>query len=402
MSAAAGARALQIQNPRERRFVALADMLLAPLGWRQRKRAPRAVRRVLLMRLERIGDLLMALEAIGDARLAWPDAEIDLAVGAWNVPTARMIPGIRDVTTATVPWLARDGTSDSWSRLVAIARAWRTRRYDVVVNFEPDIRSNLLAWLAQAPVRVGYGTAGGGAFLTEAATYDLGLHVSANARALVARAVEASSGAPATPVANRDRTALVVPADAVAAADRMLGSQSGPFIGVHASGGRESKQWHLDRFAAVARQLAERHDATIVLTGSAADRPLVEAVKRDLASVRVVDAAGPLDIPATAALLARLDLFVTGDTGPMHLAGVVGTPVVALFGPSEPRRYGPPDATSRVVRVQLPCSPCGQVRLPPERCRGHVPDCMDGITVDMVLAAASELLAERQRHGLLR
>ena len=107
-----------------------------------------------------------------------------------------------------------------------------------------------------------------------------------------------------------------------------------------------------------------------------------------------IDASGTLDLPSLAALLGRLDLFITGDTGPMHLAAAVGTPVVALFGPSNPLRYGPLAAHQRVLRIDLPCSPCGQVRLPPERCRGHVPDCLDGISVDAVVAAAVELLDE--------
>ena len=88
------------------------------------------------------------------------------------------------------------------------------------------------------------------------------------------------------------------------------------------------------------------------------------------------------------------DVLVTGDTGPMHLAAAVSTPVVALFGPADPRRYGPSSPLQRILRVDLPCSPCGLVRLPPERCRGHVPDCMDGIRVDMVVAATLEVLDE--------
>jgi heptosyltransferase-2/heptosyltransferase-3 len=177
----------------------------------------------------------------------------------------------------------------------------------------------------------------------------------------------------------------------------ILAAHPGPWIGVHSSGGRESKQWHLDRFAEVARTLARERNATVVLTGSPADRPLVDAVKRGLGAVRVIDAAGELDLVVLAALLAKLDLFVTGDTGPMHLAAAVGTPVVALFGPADPRRYGPLAEQRRVVRVDLPCSPCGQVRLPPERCRGHVPDCMDGITVGAVVTAANELLGRAGR-----
>jgi ADP-heptose:LPS heptosyltransferase len=168
-------------------------------------------------------------------------------------------------------------------------------------------------------------------------------------------------------------------------------------IGLHVSGGRESKQWHLARFAEVGRTLASEPDTTLVLTGGQGDRAMVDQVRRALGDRPVVDAAGVMDLPSTAALLARLDVLITGDTGPMHLAAAVGTPIVALFGPSDPRRYGPLAAQQRVLRVQLYCSPCGQVRLPPERCRGHVPDCMDGITVDVVVRAARELLAEPRR-----
>jgi ADP-heptose:LPS heptosyltransferase len=186
---------------------------------------------------------------------------------------------------------------------------------------------------------------------------------------------------------------LVPPPDAVDRARTVLGTNRRPLIGVHASGGRESKQWHVDRFAAAARQLAREHQATIVLTGAPGDRPVVDLARRALHDVPFVDASGALDLPTLAALLAELDLLIASDTGPMHLAAAMGTPVVALFGPSDPRRYGPQAAHARVVRVDLWCSPCGRVRLPPERCRGHVPDCMDGISVDAVVTAANELLA---------
>jgi ADP-heptose:LPS heptosyltransferase len=105
-----------------------------------------------------------------------------------------------------------------------------------------------------------------------------------------------------------------------------------------------------------------------------------------------------LDLVTLSAVLESLDLLVTGDTGPMHLAAAVDTPVVALFGPSNPARYGPQASRQRVVRIDLPCAPCGQVRLPPERCRGHVPDCLDGISVAAVVAAANELLDESARR----
>jgi lipopolysaccharide heptosyltransferase II len=279
--------------------------------------------------------------------------------------------------------------------MLAQARSWRSRRYDLAVNFEPDIRSNLLTWLSGAPRRVGYSSGGGGAFLTDATPYAPRDHVSVNARRLISRAAGRTPPGPDRDLEYFPR--LIPPQDAIGRARTVLGTTKRPLIGVHASGGRASKQWHVDRFATVARHLARERGATIVLTGSAADRPIVDQVRRVLDGLDFIDACGGLDLPALAALLADLDLLVTGDTGPMHLAAAMGTPVVALFGPSDPRRYGPLTEDARILRVDLPCAPCGQVRLPPERCRGHVPECMDGISVAMVIAAVDELLQSTSR-----
>jgi len=382
---------LQIYSPRERRLVAMADAALTPLGWfRRRPPAATNITRVLLLRLERIGDLLMTLDAMAAARAAWPAATIDLAVGSWNRDLATLIPGIGTVHTIDVPWLAREGTGESWSAMVAKARGWRGT-YDVVVNFEPDIRSNFLAWQTGAPRRAGYWTGGGGSFLTDALEFDPASHVSDNSLRLIRVASDNPTAAAHSPVQ------LEVTPAARASVDALLANAKRPIVGVHVSGGRESKQWHLDRFADVARRLAHERAATIVLTGSAADRTMVDTVRSQLQNVPVVDVAGRLDLVTLAALMSRLDVLVTGDTGPMHVASAVGTPIVALFGPADPRRYGPRSPSQRIIRVDLPCSPCGQVRLPPERCRGHVPDCMDGIQVDVVLAAVRELLDNAPR-----
>jgi lipopolysaccharide heptosyltransferase II len=380
---------LQIYDSTERGLVGLADLVLSPLGWARRRPAPaHDVRRVLLLRLERIGDLIMVLDAIEDARRAWPGAAIDLAVGRWNEPIARLIPGLSSVLIADAAWLARGAARQETRGLGAIGRDWRSHHYDIVINFEPDIRSNYLAWRVGAPIRAGYDTGGGGSFLTDVRPYDPSQHVSTNARALIARVAGRSVPAVAANAGPR----LTPPAEAIARAEALLGGATRPIVGVHAAGGRESKQWHLDRFAAVARELAGQRHATIVLTGGPDDRAQVDHVKALLRDVRVIDTAGQLDLPATAALLARLDVLVTGDTGPMHLAAAMATPVVALFGPSNPARYGPLGEGHHVVRIDLPCSPCGQVRLPPERCRGHVPDCLDGIGVDRVVREALAVL----------
>jgi len=365
-------------------MVGLADAALGPLRLGRRPPA-RTPRRILLLRLERIGDLLMAMDAIGLVGRLYPDAEVDVAVGSWNEPLARLMPGLTRVHVVDVPWLARERTRWSWRKLVAAARRWRLHGYDVVLNFEPDIRSNFLAWLSGASRRTGYFTGGGGAFLTESWAYDESAHVGVNAERLVRRTFGAGNDVAAPAVR------LPIPEDARRHAETLLSGGDRRLVGVHASGGRPSKQWHPERFADAIRQIALERGAAVVLTGAPADRPLVDAVAARLRDVHTIDLCGDVDLPALAAVLERLDLLVTGDTGPMHLAAAVGTPIVALFGPSDPRRYGPRGGPHEVLRVDLPCSPCGLVRMPPVRCRNRVPECLDSIGVDAVVSAARRL-----------
>jgi ADP-heptose:LPS heptosyltransferase len=291
------------------------------------------------------------------------------------------------VETLDAAWLAREGTGAPLTTLLACARSWRARQYDLAINFEPDIRSHLVAAASGAARIAGFSSGGGGPLLDVALAADPRMHTSENARRLVAAALD---------VPPRLRPArLELPADARRRARDLLrvpAAPDRPLIGVHASGGREIKQWPPERFGEVAARLARERNATIVLTGSAADRPLVDRVRDAAPNAPVIDLAGHLDLLTLGAALEQLDLYVTGDTGPMHLAAAVGTTVVAVFGPSDPARYAPGDSRHRITRIDLPCSPCNRIRLPPARCVGHTPDCLAGIDVDRVYQAAISVL----------
>ena len=374
---------LTIYDRRERALVRLADALLLPLKMVRRIAPFRAFvdpdtsaptpRRILCLRLERIGDLLMTLPALAELRALAPDAEIDLVVGSWNRDIAGAIPGITRVETANAAWLAREGEGLAVAPLLARARTWRPRQYDLAINFEPDIRSNLALGAAHAARAAGFVSGGGGAVLDVALDYDVTSHTEDNALALVRAALGASSGA-------RPAPALAIPDDRRAdAARRLAGLPGARRIGMHVSGGRAIKQWPEDRFREVAGHLVRDRDASIVLTGAPGDRAQVEMVRSALPADRVLDLSAGTDLLTTAAIIQQLDLFVTGDTGPMHLARAVGTPIVAIFGPSDPRRYGPRGVRDVIVRIDLPCSPCNRIRLPPARCTGHTPDCLNGV-----------------------
>jgi ADP-heptose:LPS heptosyltransferase len=166
-----------------------------------------------------------------------------------------------------------------------------------------------------------------------------------------------------------------------------------PIVVVHAGGGREIKQWALDRFGGVAARLARTHRAALVLSGSGEDRPLVDEVKTFIPpSAACLDVCGRVDLVTLGAFLERAGVVITGDTGPMHLAAALDVPLVAVFGPSDPRRWGPASDRARVVTADLPCRPCNRIRRPPERWGGHVPDCLAGVSADAVYEAAAQLL----------
>jgi ADP-heptose:LPS heptosyltransferase len=389
-------RPFTIDDPRERAVVGAADIALGAVAAvarpLRRRRPPREPRRILLLRLERIGDLVMALPAIRDVRAQAPQATIDLVVGSWNLSIARSLPYVNNVHTLDAGWLAREAGGGGFVRLLAAARLWQRRRYDLGINFEPDIRSNMLLAASGAAWTAGWTGGGGGPLLDVSLTFDTSVHTSENARRLVWSVCGDAQPASTGPL-------IAIPEDVRrAASERLAGIRHGPVVGVHASGGRLVKQWEPGRFAEVARRLVDGRGAGIVLTGGAADREMVDAVKGTLPRERVIDVAGEIDLLELAALLERLDLLITGDTGPMHLASAVGTPIVAVFGPSDPARYAPSGPADRIVRSGIECSPCNRIRTPPSHCVGHIPDCLMRVPSAQVYEAACSSLEYSARH----
>jgi len=197
---------LQIVDRRERWLVGLADVGLRVL----KTFPPLRVSRTAVQAPRRI--LLMALDAIGLVRELAPQARIDLVVGSWNAPLARLLSGIDHVETLDVPWMARERRGHSWPAAIHQARGWRGRDYDLAINLEGDIRTNVLLALSGAPRRVGFAQAGGGPVLTDPVAFDSSAHIAANTLRLVARALAppGATGKMPTPGAHR----LAVPEDA--------------------------------------------------------------------------------------------------------------------------------------------------------------------------------------------
>jgi ADP-heptose:LPS heptosyltransferase len=372
-----------------------ARVLLGPARWLARPRPldPQALREVLVLRLDRIGDLVMSLPALHDLRAALPQARLRLAVPRWSLDVARSAP-VDEVLEWSPPWAGRaQEGADSWRGLLAKARALRRARLDLALDLQGDVRASLLMWRVGARERVGYANTGGRALLTRVVPLDETVSWVEQNRRAVAVAVGAPPGESARvdPLSAEER-----------ARGRQLLAARGavpPVVGLHPSGGRSVKQWPVARWAEVAARLQREFGATVVVTGSAADRALAEEVAAALPQPPL-DLTGALSVRETMCVIGALDLFLSPDTGPMHLACALGTPSVSVFGPSDPARYfsgGSGESGSRhvVVRADLWCSPCNLIRRPPEECAGaEAPECLQLVGVDAVHREAARLLRE--------
>lgn len=378
------------QDTDSRERVGLAKRAVVALARRAaaRRAGSRATppQRVLVVDLDNLGDLLLATPAVRALRHRFPAARLDALVTTYAAPAWQGNPHIDEILTCDKGVAA--GPLRSRARL-----AWRLRRrrYDLGVILEAHWGyagfAELLLAAAGIPQRLGR---------------DLGKHRDLLTGAAPVRQqhwVDAYLDVVALAGALPDGEAMEVhirPEDAAAAAAwaKANGVDRSPPLVLFPGGNQHliSRRWGADGFAAVGDALARRLDPPVVIIGGPQDTAVAGDVLRRM-TMRVVSAAGALSWGATGALLRGCRLFVTNDSGPLHLAVAVGAPTVAVFGPTDPAVFGPRHAPHAVVRVALPCSPCirvGDFPACPIQPREH---CLSSVTPDTVLAAADALLA---------
>ena len=222
----------------------------------------------------------MTLGALQSFRATWPQARIQLVVGSWNADIARQLPWVDSVETLDAPWLAREDAPATPAALFRRAQRWKRERFDLAMNLEGDIRSNILMALSAAPLRVGFAMAGGGSLLTDVVSYDPRAHTDENTRRVVRAAAARLGIAAIEPPPSWPRFSL--PPASVERADRLLGedgtraarrgSSSTPAAVAPSSSGipHGSAGGGPDRAAV---------GAAIVLTGTDQDRPLVDEAR---------------------------------------------------------------------------------------------------------------------------
>ncbi len=353
--------------------------------------------RVLLVRPDHLGDVLLTLPAVVALRRALPSAHISYLVAAEASEVPRHCPAVDQTHTLSFPPLTAPPDPPGWAEVVTREASALRGRFDVALVPRPtDPWSGRLVAAAGIPIRLGYAHPHTRPFLTAALPLPRLRHVALLALDLAAAAAE-YLGARAVNTEERGRSCFVPSRAEVAEAADVL-ARGAPGVGprplvVHPGSGWALKNWPAHRWGELASALWRRHGTAPLVIGGPGERELVERV------VAASDAcaeglAGRLSLGGLAALHRRARLVIATDSGPLHLAAMVGAPVVGLYGPADPLQFAPwcPPSRRQIVRVQLPCSPCRTLVDPP--CGASIePRCVTDMGIEAVLAAADLVAA---------
>lgn len=334
-----------------------------------------SVRSILVIRLYFIGDVLLSTPVFAALRDSFPGASITVLVKA---RAQEVLSGNPDVDEVLVYDAVRRYHSPLWAW--RLGRALRSRRFDLVVDLTGDLRSSWMLLASDPGYRIGFNHTGLGVLLDRRIPYRAEGHV-----------VDHLLGAPALVGASTDRTdPRIYIKDKERRAAREIAGPAGGYLAMAPGSNNPLRRWPPARYGRLARRAAASLGLSTVFVGSSADESLcAEAESVSQGAGRSV--AGRTDLRMLAASLAGARAFVGNDSGPMHLAAAAGTPVVGLFGPSTPVRFGPRGAPSRVVARTPPCSPCSQ-----RTCRASGGPCLETIPVDEVESALADLVASTE------
>jgi heptosyltransferase-2 len=315
----------------------------------------RRIDRILIHGTNWIGDLVLISPGIRAIRKACPESRISLVVRAGYADALRPNPHLDEI----IPY-ERNGRHRPPFGVFRFARELREKRFDLAVLFPKSFEVALIARLAGIPQRAGWRTDGRGLLITHGRR----MRPEDKSRHNLLQFLEAVRFA-GVKLPERPEIEFHLEEEDRASARSILGAagvEDGELlVAVHPGASKEPRAWHPERFAAAADQILTQRHGKVLLLGGPSDRPLCAAVGSALEAA-AVDLSGRTSIRVTAAILERVGLFLGNDSGLMHMAAAVGTPVAAVFGPGSPERTTPyvEPARVRAVTTGFSCSPCRQ------------------------------------------
>ncbi|HOW42069.1 MAG TPA: GT4 family glycosyltransferase PelF [Candidatus Omnitrophota bacterium] len=339
--------------------------------------------KILAIKFSSLGDIILSTAAVRALRQRFPRPRYSLSflVGADFKDILLRNPHIDELLVCD--FKNKDKGVNAFTRLASLLRR---KHFDMVIDLQNNRRSHLLAALTMALKRYGYNNKKWGFLLNYSVKDD---------------------GAALGPVEHQFRIFKQFGMDAGAAAlelfptaedqkcvDDFLASHwlsaHQVVVGINASASKRwsSKVWPREHLIRLCEELGRR-DIRVVITGTADDRFLVEQLRVTAPGLKLIDSCGKLTINQLACLIKRCQVYISGDSAPLHVAAAMGTPFIALFGPTDPRRHLPPALQCVVIHKQLGCTPCYKSKCARLKC-------MKAITAEEVLRGIDSLLSLSQ------
>jgi heptosyltransferase-1 len=343
--------------------------------------------RFLVIRLSSIGDIVHALPAVAALGEAFPQAEIHWVVEARFAALLEGNPFVhRAIKLDTLGWRKEITSLRTLESVLGGAGALREVPFDVAIDFQGLYKSGAIAWLSRSRVRLGFAEywlrePAAAALYTDRVSPQGRNHVIEMNMALAERAGAGS--------VSRAEWKFPLPreeADARYVEEQFAAAGAQQFMIINPAGGWQSKCWAPENYSELLRRLQDEFAGDFLLTSSPAEEPLIQSIleRSSVARARYF----PSTITQFIALVRRAQLLLGGDTGPLHLAAAVGTPIVAIYGPTNPERNGP------FSPLDITLWNAGRIDYTRRNASaGYI----EGITVDSVLAAIRKRLS--RAHG---
>ncbi len=333
--------------------------------------------RICLIKPSALGDVVQTLPLLGVLRRRFPTASISWVV---RRDLADLVMGHPDLTEV-IPF-HRDGTWAQWRQLLGLLKL---RRFDLVFDLQGLFRTAVMTFATGARFRVGLQTAREGANLAcNCVLPRSGPDVPAHLRYW--RVAEALGHA-------NDSRAAVIPATTAETGwlAEQLRQLPKPIMAIHPGAGWVTKRWPVEKFAEIARRFA----GSVVVVGSSSEQIAGSQIIRATANSAkpAVNLAGRTSLKQLAVLLKEVDLLVTNDSGPMHLAAAVETPVVGIFTCTNPALSGPAGEIHELVSTDVACA-AGYHKSCPHNGPAHL-SCLTDLSVDRVWNAALRIIDKR-------
>jgi lipopolysaccharide heptosyltransferase II len=350
---------------------------------------------VLCVRLDTIGDVLMTGPALRALRESGARPRITLLTSAPGASVAALMPEVDEAIVYEAPWMKRGGDRADPAEDRAMIERLRARAFDAAAVFtvrtQSALPAALMCRLADVPLRLAHCRENPYGLLSD--------HVpepepDVPVRHEVRRQLDLVAAVGAAP--DDERLSLAVPAEerdrAAALLDELAVDRARPWAVVHPGASAPSRRYPAGSWAEACQRLAGDHGVQLVFTGDRDEAWVVDRVM-EAAGIPGRSLAGRIGLPALAGLLEAAPLLLAGNTGPVHLAAAVGTPVVDLYALTNPQ-HTPWGVPSRVLSHDVPCRWCLKSVCP----EGHHL-CLRGVTPGEVVAAALELLGEDASDG---